>query len=787
MAVTWKTVRVFISSTFRDMHAERDYLVKVTFPSLRERLEKHRIHLVDIDLRWGITEEETQRDRVLDLCLEQIDECRPFFVGILGERYGWVPQTFSEEALSKYGWVQHQTGKSVTELEILYGVLRDPEMRARALFLFRDPAFIADVPESKRADMMAEDDESAEKLHRLKEAIREVHLKIPPLENYPCRYAGLRVNWRLARRELGEATRAALEGVAIDGIVDPQEYASIDKRLRDIVCQYGVVGLVDLETFGQYVGERLWQAIRAEHDLPDVPPVEATEKADPLAIEQDYHERFMESRLRVYVGGEKVQKQLTAFADGEANHPYLVTAPSGSGKSAALAKFATSYAEAHPGVLVVPHFVGASPGSTALRQMLRRFCLVLKDRFGLAEEVPLDVNELVSRFRGSLESVPDDVPVVLVIDALNQLDETDNAQSMWWLPWELSPGVKIIASCIDDADRTEPVLEALAHRPLERVAIEPLTGDERLEIVRRVPSLSAKTLDPRQVGLLLSNPATENPLFLLVALEELRGFGSFEQLKARIAAFPKEGDTIAAIFGQVIERLCEEFDDNTVRTVLALLACARSGMSERELLEMIEGIGAKASSGDLFHVLRQLRPYLQHRGEMVDLFHRGLYKAVSERCLDESSVRSYHQDLAGYFHAKLNPPGVEAWSGEYPRALSELPHHQTEGQLWEPLEATLTALPFLEGKVSVGMAFESAGDFAAAVEGLPADDLGRRTLQLLEEALRRDIHFIARHADDYPQGLFQCLWNTCWWYDCEEAAAHYKSGLPSAACGRGLG
>ncbi|HUT95093.1 MAG TPA: DUF4062 domain-containing protein, partial [Thermoguttaceae bacterium] len=149
----WKTVRVFISSTFRDMHAERDYLVKVVFPSLRERLEKYRIHLVDIDLRWGITEEEAQRDRVLDLCLEQIDECRPLFVGILGERYGWVPRTFSDEALSKYGWVQHQTGKSVTELEILYGVLRDPEMHARALFLFRDPAFLADVPEAKRADM----------------------------------------------------------------------------------------------------------------------------------------------------------------------------------------------------------------------------------------------------------------------------------------------------------------------------------------------------------------------------------------------------------------------------------------------------------------------------------------------------------------------------------------------------------------------------------------------------------------------------------------------------------
>ena len=45
----WQTVRVFISSTFQDMHAERDHLVKVVFPRLRERLERHRLHLVDID------------------------------------------------------------------------------------------------------------------------------------------------------------------------------------------------------------------------------------------------------------------------------------------------------------------------------------------------------------------------------------------------------------------------------------------------------------------------------------------------------------------------------------------------------------------------------------------------------------------------------------------------------------------------------------------------------------------------------------------------------------------
>jgi hypothetical protein len=98
MASPWKTVRVFISSTFRDMHAERDQLVKVVFPALRE-LEKYRVHLIDIDLRWGVTREQADNDQALDVCLDQIDACRPFFIGILGERYGYqpLPRTVSRE------------------------------------------------------------------------------------------------------------------------------------------------------------------------------------------------------------------------------------------------------------------------------------------------------------------------------------------------------------------------------------------------------------------------------------------------------------------------------------------------------------------------------------------------------------------------------------------------------------------------------------------------------------------------------------------------------------------
>ena len=64
------------------------------------------------------------------------------------------------------------------------------------------------------------------------------------------------------------------------------------------------------------------------------------------------------------------------------------------------------------------------------------------------------------------------------------------------------------------------------------------------------------------------------------------------------------------------------------------------------------------------------------------------------------------------------------------------------------------------------MIFDLAKDFSHALAAMPPDHPRRRILSLLEEALRRDVHFIDRH----PTTLFQCLWNAWWWYDCPETA-----------------
>ena len=136
-----RRIRVFISSTFRDMVAERDELMSHSWPELCRFCQKRHVELVEVDLRWGITEEEAAEGRVLPICLEEIHSCRPYFIGLLGERYGWIPDSVPEEVLEKEPWIQehirHRT--SVTELEILHGVLNNPQMDGHSFFYFRDP------------------------------------------------------------------------------------------------------------------------------------------------------------------------------------------------------------------------------------------------------------------------------------------------------------------------------------------------------------------------------------------------------------------------------------------------------------------------------------------------------------------------------------------------------------------------------------------------------------------------------------------------------------------------
>ncbi|MGD9498455.1 MAG: AAA family ATPase, partial [Armatimonadota bacterium] len=312
-----------------------------------------------------------------------------------------------------------------------------------------------------------------------------------------------------------------------------EKLADLKQRVRDAglpVFDYptrwdaGRQGLVGLEEFGEAVYHDLLASIDDEFGT------EPTAELDWFAEESAAMEAFIEERTERYVVGSRqaLLDEMAAFAAGSREPSVLVvTGEPGSGKSALLGRFYRDHAAADADEIVIPHFVGASQGSTSIRLTLRRLCHELAQAAGIEDEIPEDIRELVQAFpeflqraAGGLEARPTDGRrVVLTIDALNQLDATDNAHALNWLPRQLPEGVRIICSSLE-----HPALEALRRRAqqLRELVCAPLTEADAAAIMDGVLARYRKRFDEAQRQALLAKQDAGNPLYLLAALEELR-------------------------------------------------------------------------------------------------------------------------------------------------------------------------------------------------------------------------------------------------------------------------
>lgn len=74
-----RNIRIFISSTFQDMQDERAELVTKVFPELRKIAAARDVTMTEIDLRWGISKEESESGKVIQICMNEIENSRPVF------------------------------------------------------------------------------------------------------------------------------------------------------------------------------------------------------------------------------------------------------------------------------------------------------------------------------------------------------------------------------------------------------------------------------------------------------------------------------------------------------------------------------------------------------------------------------------------------------------------------------------------------------------------------------------------------------------------------------------
>jgi hypothetical protein len=426
MPIATRTFRVFVSSTFEDLKEERNALQSDVFPKLRTLCEKHGARFQAIDLRWGVRDEAALDQQTMEICLREIRRCRatgvrPNFIALLGDRYGWQPLRPRIPA---------------TEFDALKPHLTGGDVMAQAERWYRLDEN-ADPPEyclQPRTDVFGDQDvwnPVEQTLHQaLANAARAAGLSEEELIRYEASathqeiLAGLGDSEEDRQHVFGFVRRST-------GNTDPRLEAS-KSHLRVHEFDAG-----DMKGLCALVLAQLTKVIEAE--------VNRSKDRAALDLEMEAHDRFAEERCRIFTGRQAVLDAIAKYISGPERRPLVLHGESGSGKSAVMAKASQQYKGP---ARVIRRFIGASPESASGHALLTSLCRQITP-----SETPVDYAQLENAFRERLLVATAENPLVLFIDALDQLAANDPAREVTWLPSELPPHVKVILSTTDDGKR----------------------------------------------------------------------------------------------------------------------------------------------------------------------------------------------------------------------------------------------------------------------------------------------------------------------------------------------
>jgi len=599
---------IFVSSTFRDMHFERDAIQEITLPALKREAIKYGENVSFCDLRWGINTGDLDSDegsrKVLDVCLDEIDRCKPPMVVILGDRYGWIPsEELTQSAAERKKIELEDLQISVTALEIAYGALSTPERCRQALFYFRH--IESDCP----GDYSVEDAEHEQKLNQLKSKINEL--------------TGGRI----------KHYSAFWNGTKLEGVMSFAEMLAED--IKDVL----------------------------------LPEWKKKELLTPFERERLTHWSFITEKNEMFSArGALVEKFFVDLTKNDKNY-LAIKAPSGSGKSMLFSNLALRLRE--NSYDVIPFVSGLTAESNDSIDILRNTIYDLEELLEVShEKIELEINDdkyskpsdtgqkdknfgtdkLRQRlFDLCIECERAAKRVVIMVDAVDQLVPDDNRDNLIFIPERLSSNVKFVMTCLPE----------LSIGGRSSFAVKPINDTEKREVIAGILHSHNRELEDKVIRKMIKAKASNNPLYLSLLVQRLLMMNRDDFL-----AIKKAGDDMKAISRHQLEVIAtcpdslqkmsavllteagKRINKELVRKVAEYLAVSHHGLRQEDLAALL---GEKWSALDFAHFITYMdENFIQRDDGRFDFSHKCIREGFLELCVDTDET---HRHIVEYLES----------------------------------------------------------------------------------------------------------------------------------------
>lgn len=582
---------VFVSSTFKDMHFERDMIHEKVLPALNKTALEYGQTVSFCDLRWGVNtgdlDSEEGSKKVLSVCLNEIERCKPYMIVILGERYGWIPEekTIRNAVEERRDFQLDELEKSVTALEIEFGALNGRDQLNRTFFYFRE------IKGNPSDIYHSEDQKHAEKLARLKDRIGKL--------------AGKQVKCYTVSWDEKSSRLTGLEDFAQMVIHDVQ----------------GAM-------------EEAWQAQAVK---------------TPFQKELEMHWELAEKKaLQCSARDRMILDCLKQLELGV--HFLGITGESGSGKSTVMGCLAQVLCLS--GAQVLPVFCGytakTDTAAGVVQTVVHFFEELLGEENGSQKSLSSEkewineMNLLAERYSKTKER-----PAVIVIDAADQLQAGEMRDKLKFVPAQLTEKVSVVLSCIEDFPLPYNVfvLHLALMQPEERLeVIQGILRIHRRELEKNVMEAIAQKAfsdHPLYMSLLIQRllMMNKNDFDEIVA----RGDGIHAITEHQLKLIEDSSDTLHGICKELLHGAAGRIGGGFVEKSVEYLALSRHGLRESDLQGILEGEGIVWNQLDFSLFINYMRSMFQIRNDgRFDFSHKSFREGIRG---DVEETKKLHENI----------------------------------------------------------------------------------------------------------------------------------------------